>query len=369
MKKIPHAHHTFVVFSLILCVVLTALGLFLVPTLIKFLNAPPEVQVEQKIYLTIYFLGISGLIIYNMGSSIFRAVGNSKLPFIFLVISALMNIVLDLVFVIIFKWGTAGVAWATVISQAVSAILTMIALFKTDSSVKLSIKKICFDIPILKRIAIIGLPSAIQMSLTSFSNIFVQSYINYFGSDVMGGWSAYSKLDQLLFLPMQCLGLAAMTFMGQNYGSGDLKRAKKGVNAALVMAFISTAILIIPVELFAPNVTEIFINKEETGVIYYGALFLRTLSPFYIVCCLHQVLGSALRGAGRSQIPMYMMLISFVFLRQIYLYVMSHFISNTVLPIAFSYPFGWMMCSILITISYIITMHKIERKKHFDYTN
>ncbi|MBQ0070923.1 MAG: MATE family efflux transporter, partial [Spirochaetales bacterium] len=362
-EKVSRTVHTFITFMIVLCVALTFLGLLLVPTLIRFIASPPEVAVEQHIYLTIYFAGLSGLLIYNMGSAIFRAVGNSRLPFIFLVCSATMNIIMDLVLVIVFHMGTAGVAYATIISQGLSAVLIVVALLRTESCVRFSPKKLCMDWQILKKILIIGLPSSIQMAITAFSNIFVQSYINYFGSDVMGGWTAYSKMDQLLFLPMQCLGLAAMTFVGQNYGSGKIKRAKKGANTTLFLGIISTGVLLVPIVIFAPALVNFFISASETGVIYYGTLFLRYISPFYLLCVFNQIYGSALRGIGRSQQPMYVMLFSFVFARQLYLYIVSHYVSNTVLPIAMGYPFGWILCSSIITITYLYYFHQEEKKQ------
>ncbi len=361
-ENIKRAVHTFVIFMLLLSVFMTIFGLFMVPTFIKMVGSPEEVAIEQSIYLTIYFGGITGLMLYNMGSSIFRAIGNSRLPFIFLVVSAMLNIALDLVFVIFFDMGTGGVAWATIISQGVSALLIVIALFRTESPVKVSLSSFCFDLDILKKIIIIGLPSALQLAITSFSNVFVQSYINYFGTDVMGGWTAYSKVDQLLFLPMQSLGLAAMTFVGQNIGAKNVERAKTGANSALLLGLISTAALILPVIYFAPRVVEFFISADESLVIKYGSLFLRTLSPFYLLCTFNQVYGSALRGAGKSQLPMVIMLFSFVFSRQIYLFVMKNYISNTILPIAMGYPFGWLLCSTLITIAFFSYFKRLKTR-------
>ena len=361
-KNLSRAVHTFVVFMLGLGIAMTIIGVMMVPVFIRMVGSPEKVAVEQDIYLTIYFSGLMGLMIYNMGSSIFRAVGNSRLPFIALVISAVLNIILDLVFVIAFSWGTAGVAWATIISQGISAVVVVVALFRTKSPVRLSLKKLCFDTKILRSIITIGLPSAVQMAVTAFSNVFVQSYINYFGTDVMGGWTAYSKVDQLLFLPMQSLGLASMTFVGQNIGAGDIPRAQKGANRALVLGLISTVILLGPIITFAPRVVEFFISAEESGVIEYGTMFLRCLSPFYILCTFNQVYGSALRGAGKSQVPMVIMLFSFVFARQAYLYVMKNFISNTILPIAMGYPFGWILCSTLISISFFSYFSRLKRK-------
>ena len=359
-EKVRKSVHTSILFMAVLSVALSILGVALTPFLIRRIKAPPEVAAEEYIYLTIYFSGITGLLLYNMGSAIFRAVGNSRLPFIFLIVSSLMNITLDLVFVIALKMGTGGVAYATIISQGASAILVFIALKKTKSQVSFRFRELRIDWKILSRIIFIGLPSAIQMAVTSFSNVFVQSYINQFGADVMGGWTAYNKVDQLLFLPMQCMGLAGMTFVAQNYGADNIKRAKRGADITLVSAVTTTLVLVIPIIVLAPQVVRFFINGEE--VIEYGTLFLRLLSPFYVLCCFNQVYSNALRGIGRSKTPMYVLLFSFVLARQIYLYIVSNYISNTIIPIAMGYPFGWILCSSIITVSYLVSFKKEEKK-------
>ena len=367
-ENVRKSVHTFILFMFILSIALSLLGVALTPFLIKISKAPPEVAKEEYIYLTIYFSGISGLLLYNMGSAIFRAVGNSKLPFIFLVVSACLNIIMDLVFVIVLKMGTSGVALATIISQAISALLVLGALKITQSQVSFKFRELKINWKILSRIIFIGLPSAIQMAVTAFSNVFVQSYINQFGADVMGGWTAYNKVDQVIFLPMQCMGLAAMTFVGQNYGAGNIKRAKRGADISLLSALTSTLILVVPVITLAPHVVTFFINGEDE-VIKYGTLFLRMLSPFYLLCCFNQVYSNALRGIGRSKEPMYVMLFSCVVARQIYLFVVSRFISNTIIPIAFGYPFGWLLCSTIITITYFISFRKEEKRLREDNRN
>lgn len=350
--KVREATHTFFAVTLILCAVFTVVGITMTPLMLKLIGSPPEVAEQQTIYLRIYFSGVTGLLIYNTGSSILRAVGNSRYPFLFLVVSAVINIVMDLVFVILFDMGTAGVAYATILAQCISAILVITVLMRSRSSVRIRLKEIKIVPEILKKILRIGLPSAVQMSITAFSNVFVQSYINQFGADCMGGWTAYSKLDQLLFLPMQSISLATMTFVGQNLGRGLRPRARKGTQMSLLMAITATAVMIVPIELFAPQVVTFFISASETGVIQYGTMFLRWLTPFYVLCCANQIFGSSVRGAGNSRTPMLVMLFSFVIFRQVYLYVMSNFISNTILPLAMGYPLGWLVCSLLMNISY-----------------
>jgi Na+-driven multidrug efflux pump len=196
----------------------------------------------------------------------------------------------------------------------------------------------------LKKIISVGIPAALQMTITSFSNIFVQSYINFFGSDCMAGWTAYSKIDQLLFLPMQSIALASTTFVGQNLGSNQVDRARKGVRVSITLAIASTVILAIPVITLAPHIVYFFNKKPE--VIEYGTMLLRWITPFYVLCCFNQVYSGALRGSGNSRVPMYIMLLSFVAFRQVYLFAMSH-ICNEIIPIAMGYPAGWLLCSSL----------------------
>ena len=351
-ESVNRASHTFMAVTLILCLTLTLMGIAIIPLLLKIMKSPAEVAAEQRIYMTIYFAGISGLLIYNMGSAILRAIGDSTHPFIFLVVSASLNIILDLVFVIVFKMGTAGVAYATILSQGISALLVLRLLFTTSTSIKISVRKIRIDTMILRKIFKVGLPSALQMAITCFSNIFVQSYINFFGADVMGGWTSYIKVDQLVLLPMQSIAMGTQTFVGQNLGIMNTERARKGVRTSLYMSLVSTAVLIATVVPLAKIIVEIFIGSEEEGVILYGTMFLTYLTPAYLLPCFNQIYAGALRGSGRSSIPMMAMLFSFVLFRQIYLFIMAHFISNTIMPIALGYPAGWLVCSIIMVIAY-----------------
>lgn len=350
--KVQDTVHTAILMTLILGVIFTFLGIGMAPFMIRFMKTPESVIPQSTAYLTIYFAGVIGLMLYNIGSGILRAVGDSQRPFYFLVVSAILNTVLDLVFVLMFGMGVEGVALATIIAQGVSAMLVLITLMRTDTCIHLSWRKLKIHWDMMKKIIRVGIPAAIQMAITSFSNVFVQSYINHFGADVMSGWTAYSKIDQLIFLPMQSLALASTTFVGQNLGQNQADRAKKGVSLSLMLSVISTVIVMIPVILFAGGFVAFFNDKPE--VIEYGTLFLHWITPFYVLCCVNQVYSGALRGAGNSRAPMVIMLTSFVVFRQIYLFVVANFISNTVLPIAMGYPAGWLLCS---TLTYIYYKH------------
>ena len=344
---------TAIIMTFVLAIVMTVLGLFLKPVLLSLMKTPAEVYVQADRYLTIYFAGVAGLLFYNIGASILQGTGDSQRPFYFLATAAVMNIILDLVFVLVFHMGVEGVAFATIISQGVSAVLTILTLLRSETCVRLQLKGIKFHFDILKRIVTIGIPAALQMAIISFSNIFVQSYINQFGADIMSGWTAYSKIDALMMLPMQSIGLATTTFVGQNCGVGKTDRARKGVAISIVMSFIATVIPMIPVMVFAPTLVTFFNAKLE--VIAAGTMFLRWISPFYVLSCPSNVYACALRGSGNSRGPMIIQVSSFVIFRQIYLFIMSNFIANEPIPIAMGYPAGWMVCTIIMAVYYYKT--------------
>jgi len=348
-KEVSRTVHTAIVMTLILGIVFTFVGLGMTPLMLRLMNTPAEVLPESTAYLTIYFSGLMGLMLYNIGAGILRAVGDSQRPFYYLVVCAIMNTVLDLVFVLVFHMGVEGVALATILSQTTSALLVLITLLRTESCIKLRFRDFRIHWDMLKKIITVGIPAALQMAVTAFSNIFVQSYINYFGTDCMSGWTAYAKVDQLLFLPMQSISLASTTFVGQNLGKNQIERARKGVSISIRIGIVSTVIMMIPVLIFSEPVVRFFNN--DPGVVEYGALLLRWLSPFYVLCCFNQIYSGALRGAGNTKAPMVIMLCSFVLFRQIYLFIMSR-VCNEIIPIAMSYPAGWLLCSLLTSIYY-----------------
>ena len=355
--KVKKAVHTSAVMTLGLGVLFTVVGILMTPAMLRFMKTPDEVFPEAKSYLTIYFAGVIGLMIYNMGSGILRAVGDSVKPFFYLVVSAVTNTVLDLLFVLQFHMGVEGVPYATIIAQGLSALLTVIELLRTKTCIHLSVCDLGLDMPTLGQIFRFGLPAAIQMSVTSFSNVFVQSYINYFGADFMSGWTSYSKIDQVVLLPMQSLALASTTFVGQNLGVHDEPRAKRGVRIAFLMSVISTVLLMLPVMIFARPLAAFF--NAEPAVVTYSAFLLRLISPFYVLCCVNQVYAGALRGAGDSRMPMIIMLGSFVVFRQIYLFICS-LVCNNIYTIALAYPAGWIVAS-AITLLYF---HKVGLHKY-----
>ena len=360
-EKVEKTVHTAAMTTLILCPIFTALGLLLTPWMLQWNNTPDNVLPESTTYLSVYFWGISGLLIYNMGAGILRAVGDSKRPFYYLVVCACMNAVLDVVLVAVLKMGVAGVALATALSQWVSAILVIIQLLRTESVVKLRPKALRLHWPFLKQIVRVGVPASVQMSITAFSNVFVQSYINFFREDFMSAWTTYSKVDAILFLPMQSIGMAVSTFVGQNLGAGQVERARKGVRTGLLSCLICTGVGMIPILVFAPHIVRFLNDKPQ--VVEYGTLLLRVITPFFLVSCFSHLYSGALRGAGDSRAPMIIMLSTFVGARQLYLFIMSR-VCNEVIPIALAYPVGWMLCSLATVIYYHCTKldaHRVDK--------
>lgn len=364
--KVQETVHTSIVLTLILAVAFTCLGLVMIPSMLALLNLHAEAQKEAVVYLSIYFSGLIGLMLYNIGAGILRAVGDSRRPFYFLVVCALLNTALDLLFVLKFRMGVEGVALATIISQGISAILVVITLLRSSNCIKLRLRALRIHWSILKKILYIGAPAALQMAVTAFSNVFVQSYITHFdvgmpSPDYMSGWTSYLKIDQLLFLPMQSIALAATTFVGQNLGKGQVARAKKGTTYAMIIALSATVIIMIPIMIFASDIVRFLNSKEE--VVKHGTMFLHVLTPFYTLCCFNQIYSGALRGAGLTKAPMLIMLSSFVAFRQLYLFSMSH-ICNEIIPISLSYPAGWLLCSVLTAIYYYTV--KLDKHRFVD---
>jgi len=343
--KVSEAVHTYACATLVLCVVFTFSGIALTPFFLNLMDMDASVIPDATTYLTIYFAGVSGMLLYNMSSSILRAVGDSQNPFRFLVISALLNIVLDLVFVLVFHMGVAGVAYATIISQFISAILGIRLLLRTDSCVRLSPRLIRIHKDMLRKSARIGLPTALQLSINAFSNVFIQSYINQFGADCMSGWAAYSRIDTVLYLPLMSLSMATSTFVGQNLGNNNPERAREGVRKAQLLNFSIQVALGLVTIAGAPAFVAFFNDKPE--VVELGTFFVRIISASYFLYGFNVLYSSALRGSGNSRMPMIIMLGSYVVFRQAYMFIVSNFISNTLLPLTLGYPAGWLLAALL----------------------
>ena len=359
MKTLHKTIETTMAATFALRLLFTVAGVAAVKPMLRFMATPEDVFAEATTYLRIYIGGISGLLVYNMGSGILRAVGDTMRPLYFLILTSVLNIILDLAFVLGLHRGIEGVAWATIISQFISAFLILLLLSRSEDIYRLTWHDLKIDRAILGRIFAVGLPAGIQSIITAFSNVFVQSYINYFGSSCMAGWSCYNKLDQFIMLPMQSMAMAATTFVSQNIGAEKRQRADKGTIVTVAMSVGVTAVIVAVLCLFAVPAVELF--TPDASVIEYGVLFIRVNSFFLLFNCVNHVLAGALRGQGDSRGPMIIMLLSFVGIRQVYLYVVSRFIANTPLLVGFGYPVGWTTCCIIEMTYFFLRRRKTKQ--------
>ena len=348
-RGVHDAVHTALLLTLIAAVFCTILGLVAAPTLLRLMNTPDDVIGQSAIYLRIYFAGVCGLMFYNISSGILRAVGDSRRPLYFLIFSASVNVLLDLLFVIVFRLGVAGVAYATIFSQLLSALLTLFVLSRSSESYLFIPRDLRIRTDVMNRILRIGLPNAIQTSIVSFSNVFVQGYINAFQSSCMAGWASHNRIDAFAWLPMMCLGMANTTFVGQNLGAGNIRRAKAGTKTAILMAYASTAAVVAILMVFCTPILRLF--NSDPDVLHYGRMFILALSPFYIPFCASQIYSGALRGAGTSLPPMLISIFAFVFFRQTYLFIGTKFIEGP-LFVGLSYPAGWVLNSLMMYAVY-----------------
>ena len=358
-KRIHKVVHTTMLSTLILCVIATVVGLVIARPALIMMKTPDKIMDMSLTYLTTYFAGISGLLIYNMGSAILRAVGDSKRPLYFLIFSAVVNTVLDLVFVIVFDMGVFGVALATIIAQGASAVLVVWVLLKEKSAYGLRLPDLHIDKQEFKAIFSLGLPSSIQQGLTSFSNVFVMSYVNEFGPDCTSGWGAYNKLDMFLMVPVMALAQASTTFVGQNWGAEQYARAKKGVRSGVIMSMICLVTMAAAVLLFANPLLHLI--TKNPAEIAYGERFIRIITPFYVTICFNQMYAGALRGIGSAKTPMFIFLGSFVAFRQAYLAFVNLLIHFGVIGnlsdahfnlMSLAFPMGWMLASVLLIVFY-----------------
>lgn len=347
--RLKKAVHTTFFITFVLGVVFTLIGIIVSPLILRVMKTPSEVMVEAVLYLRIYFLGIMGLMVYNMGAAVLRAVGDSKRPLYFLIIASVINIVLDIFFVVHLGMGVEGVAFATLIAQGVSAVLVVFIISKTSAAYKLIIKEIKADREILKNMLKIGLPGGVQQSVTAVSNIIVQGYINKFGAAGIAGFGSYMKLDSFLIMPTQSISLGVVSFVGQNVGAGNTKRAKKGVRVSFLISLIISISVCSIIFFHGEKALRIF--SPDLEVVYYGNILVKTLMPFYIGLSTCLVYAGAMRGFGQGLPPMIVMMGSFVVLRQIYLFIALR-ISYTYKVLAFGYPLSWIVAGLSMYIWY-----------------
>lgn len=342
-NKLSVAVHTTLAFAFLTGLILTVAGVGLTPWALKMMAVPDNVFPQASEYLRIYFLGGIPIVLYNACVGIFQAVGDSKRPLYYLVSAALLNVVLDILFVSVFKLGVGGAAWATVLSQLLSAILAFVKLTRVDGVYKVDIKKIGFNIPMLKKLLRMGIPSGVQNSVVGFANVIVQSNINVFGSIAMAGSGSYTKLEGFAFLPITSFSLALTTFIGQNLGAKQFDRAKKGAKFGMISGVILSEVIGIIIFVFAPVLIRFF--NDNPDVIATGTERARIISLFYLLLAFSHLISGVLRGAGKTKIPMIVMLMSWCIIRIAYITITLRFIPD-IRVVFWAYPLTWTISSI-----------------------
>lgn len=360
-ENLSRAVHTTIAFGIFTGIFLTIFGIWATPAILRWMDTPESVIESSILYFRIFFAGSIGASLYNMGCGILRAVGDSRRPLYFLIIASVLNILLDLLFVAVFHWGVAGAAFATILSQLLSAVLTLAALMSTAEVYRVSWKKIRFHWDQLKQIVNIGLPSAVQNAIVSFSNVVVQSNINSFGDVAMAGCGAYMKVDGFAILPVMSFAMAITTFVGQNMGAREYERVKKGANFGILASMITVQLLACFVMLFAPQIIRIF--NGEADVIAYGAMMAKCLGPFYFLAAISQGAAGALRGAGISHIPMFVIIVSWCVLRVLWLVVLIP-LTQDIQMVFWAYPVTWTISSAVLLLYYKKAnwIHHMDRK-------
>lgn len=348
-EKLSTAVHTTIAFSFIAGILITIVGVRFTPLFLRWMGTPHDVFKDAVTYLRLYFAGGIGIVMYNACMGIFQAVGDSKRPLYYLIIASIINVVLDILLVAVYDFGIAGAAIATVISQFVSLLLAFIKLTRVDGCYRVYIKRIGLDLNMLKRLIKIGFPTGVQNSVISFANVIVQTNINSFGSVAMAGSGSYSKLEGFSFLPITSFSLALTTFIGQNLGAKKYERAKKGARFGVIAGVILAEITGIFIWIFAPKLIRFFNSDPE--VIKYGVMQARTISLFYFLLALSHCLSGILRGAGKTKIPMYVMLISWCVIRISYITIMVKIIPD-IRVVYWAYPLTWSISSIIFLIYY-----------------
>lgn len=343
--KIKISVHTSICISIILGLILSLLGIFASPSLLIMMKTPKVVLKSSILYLQIYCGGLIFNVIYNMATGILNAAGNSKKPLVYLAIASFTNIILDLLFIKIFKLGVMGAAIATDISQAISCILAIGYLLKVKSDYKLYIKDLKINKETAVKIIKIGLPTAIQNMVISFSNVLVQSSVNAYGATAMAGYAAYLKIDGFNILPVLSISMAVTTFTGQNVGANRLDRVKKGMYSSLIMVLVYTVFIGAVLLIFSHQVLGLFTHGAQ--VIMYGQLAMKYFCPYYFLLGILNVLAGTVRGAGKGIPPMIILLFSMCIFRILWIKIALPFYSS-IDGVFILYPISWLVGAILM---------------------
>lgn len=343
LEEMSKAVHTTVAFGLVAGVVMTAVGVGLSPQILRWMDTPENVMYNSQLYLSIYLMGSLGSVMYNVCVGIMQAVGDSRHPLYYLIVSSVVNVVLDLFFIAVLGMGVDGAARATIIAQYVSAIMCLWRLLRVKDNYRVELRKIRFHWDMLKRVVRFGLPSGVQNSIIAIANVVVQSNINHFGDAAMAGVGAYSKIEGFGFLPITSFTMAMTTFVGQNLGAGQIERTKRGARFGTITSVILAELIGVAVFIFAPQLIAAFDTSPD--VIAYGVDKARTSVLFYCLLAFSHAMASILRGAGKAVVPMFVMMICWCIIRVSFLAIAVP-LTGSIQMVYWVYPLTWFLSSV-----------------------
>lgn len=350
--------HTAYAISIITSLLITVLGWIFTPTMLRKMKTPSELMADSSLYLRIYFLGMLAVLIFNMGSGIMRAIGDSKRPLYYLIVCCFLNIVLDILFVVVFRSGVEGAAIATVISQTASAILVTWSLMRSYTGIQLKLRDIRLNVHMLISELKIGFPSGLQAFMYGFTNIVIQTAVNNLGTDTTAAWAAYGKLDAIFWTICSALGLSITTFVGQNYGAGRFDRIFKSVRTCLAISLTICGVLVLFLMLTRKFLFAFF--TSDVNVIHLGCDMLMTIMPFYVSYVFIEIYSGALRGIGDVFIPTIITLAGVCCIRIPWIFFVLP-IHNSINTILASYPLAWITTAVFMIPYY----HYRKKRIHF----
>ena len=341
------AIHTNLLFGILAGILSTVAGLLFVPTLLKLMNTPESVMPHALDYFNMYFAGVSTVIMYNTCMSIMRAVGDSVRPLYYLLISSVVNVVLDVLFVAVFRWGAGGAAFATVIAQGISVLLCLIRMCSGKDAIKVHLSYFKFDKSAMVKIIRQGLPGGIQNTVNSIGNMVVQSCINTFGAFAISGYGAFHKVEGIAFLPIMSMCMALPTFVSQNLGAGEVARAKKGSFIGIFMGCVFAEVMGLFLYFMSPYLIGMFVNSPEA--IAYGVGHGKTVAFFLFLLGFTHCAAGALRGCGKAMIPMVTLLVCWCGIRILYVTTALKFFP-VFQTISWAYPLTWGLSAIILLV-------------------
>lgn len=358
-KLLERSVHTSVFVSIIGGIIFGIIGFFFAKPILEIMGTPEEVLVKATVYMRIYFAGLPAIALYNFGSAILRAVGDTRRPLFFLIISGFINIALNLFFVIALKMDVAGVAFATVISQVCSAVMVIFCLIKADAAYRLNLKKLRICKRELMQILRVGLPAGIQGTLFSLSNVLIQSSVNSFGSVAIAGNSAGANIEGFVYIAMNSIHHTALTFCAQNMGVGNFERVRKGFYYCIGLVSCIGLLFGNAVVFFSRQLVSIY--SADAEVISIGMGRVAVICSTYFLCGIMDTLAGVLRGLSYSVLPMFISLIGACGLRVLWIYIIFEF-ERSLFMLYLAYPVSWFLTAAALFAAYRIVINKVERR-------